>query len=293
MRIGYLHSIETLGATDGPGIRTVLFMQGCPYRCLFCHNPDTWEPDKYALKFTPERLCKKLLRFKEYYGKTGGVTAGGGEPLLQAAFLTELFTLLKKEGIQTAVDTAYGLFSLSLPVTGCPSKENRPTEKENKDKIQDTRHNAQCTMNEDILKLLNVTDLVILDIKHTDPARFNRLCGLVPDNKRNADPNGGGKAQPSGTNRLQNTLSFLSLCASLRKRIWLRQVIVPGYTDSEEQVRKLKEIADTYGAEKVELLPYHTAGAYKWDALNIPYPLSGVEPPTEEIMRRLNAVLQD
>ncbi|MDR1093397.1 MAG: pyruvate formate lyase-activating protein [Clostridiales bacterium] len=238
--IGYLHSIETLGAADGPGIRTVLFMQGCPYRCVFCHNPDTWDARGCALKFTPVQLFKRVARFKEYYGKAGGVTASGGEPLAQAAFLVELFGLLKKEGIHTALDTAGSI------------------------------------LNGSVRALLNATDLVILDGKHTDPALFDRICGL-----------------PENAGGLQKTLDFLSLCAETGKRVWLRQVTVPGYTDGAEQVARLRRIADAYGAERVELLPYHTAGVYKWDKLGIPYPLAGVEPPSEECMRRLNEVIAE
>jgi len=243
-----------MGAVDGPGIRTVLFMQGCPYRCIYCHNPDTWNPKNYKLKFTPAQLYKKLLRFKEYYGKTGGVTASGGEPLLQAAFLAELFVLLKKENIHTALET------------------------------------AGSVVNENVKHLLKLTDLVILDIKGTTPEKFGETSGLENDLKcglKDGSKNGLNKREKA----FKKTLDFLSLCSELEKTIWLRYVIVAGYTDSDEQIKRLKELGAKYHAEKIELLPYHTAGAYKWEELGVPYTLAAVQPPTPKTMERLNDLL--
>lgn len=232
-----------MGALDGPGIRTVLFMQGCPYRCVFCHNPDTWAApaghEGGAEAVTMEELLPKILRYREYYGKEGGVTAGGGEPLTQAEFLMGLFKELKARGVNTALDTAGSIFT------------------------------------ETARALLGYTDLVILDIKHSDKAGFLKICGL-PDTSR----------------AYETTLEFLDFCARQGKRLWIRQVIVPGYNDTEEQVRGLRKLIEPYRPEKTELLAYHDGGRVKWEALGLEYALGDTGSPSSERMRELQALLE-
>ena len=222
---GYIHSIETLGALDGPGIRTVVFMQGCNLRCRYCHNPDTWNIANTPV-LTVDELFDKIIRYKEYYGGDGGVTASGGEPLLQAEFLTALFQKLKAAGINTALDT------------------------------------SGSVLNESVKGLLNYVDLVILDVKHTDSAAYENLCGT--------------------RGILSAVMAFLEYCAGRKKRVWLRQVIIPGINDTKEQVLELKKLADKYKPEKVELLPYHTMGVSKWEKLGLDYSLKDIPPADEK-----------
>lgn len=230
---GCVHSFETLGALDGPGIRTVVFLSGCPMRCVYCHNPDTWEKDA-GTQMTADEAFQKIKRYRPYFKEKGGITLSGGEPLLQTGFATELFRLCKNAGIHTALDTS----------------------------------GAVCNENTELL--LDVTDLVILDIKHTDPMAF-RLRTNYP---------------------MEHVLRFLDLCKRKQKRLWIRQVIVPGITDNEENIYALKQMARDANAERIELLPYHTHGVYKWEKLGIPYPLQGIEPPSEKVMERLNAIIK-
>lgn len=229
--IGYLHSLESLGTVDGPGIRTILFMQGCGLRCKFCHNPDTWKKEG-GTEYTVEQLFKRIKSFKPYYGRSGGVTASGGEPLLQAGFLGELFERLKSEGINTAVDTA-GL------------------------------------INDDVKHMLKFTDLSLVDIKHTEPDAYVELVG----------------------GQLDTTLEYINYLDVNAYKYWVRQVIIPGINDTDEQIRKLAGYA--YRAYRVELIPYHTLGITKWDKMGMRYPLLGIKPPTSESMAHLNEVLNE
>lgn len=230
---GNVHSIETLGALDGPGIRTVIFLSGCPMRCKYCHNPDTWaavpsaQTDARAGKKTVEELTAFCRRYKNYYGKTGGITLSGGEPLLQREFCLALIRALKAEGIRAAVDTGGGVFAPEV---------------------------------------LFEADLTILDVKHTDPEAFRALTGM-------------------DDTQMRRTLAFLQ---ENKLRFWVRQVIVPGITDTPEQVQALRALA--HGAEKIELLPYHTMGIGKWEKLGLQYPIGGVQPPDNALMRRLQAI---
>lgn len=133
---GYIHSFQSMGTLDGPGVRFLVFMQGCPLRCGYCHNPDTWDPAAYQIKAEPSEVLKRVLRYRNYYGEEGGITVSGGEALLQAAFVKELFALCKGEGIHTCLDT------------------------------------SGCIWNEQIEALLRVTDLVLLDVKMTNEADY-------------------------------------------------------------------------------------------------------------------------
>ena len=215
--VGYIESVETMGLVDGPGIRYVVFMQGCPLRCLYCHNPETWA-DRKENPTTPEELVKKILRFKPYFEDEGGVTFSGGEPLHQPEFLLETLKLCKEQGIHTCLDTS----------------------------------GVGKGMEEEILKYV---DLVILDIKAVDPEEYTKIT-----------------SQP-----IQTSLKFLELCQEMNKKMWLRQVIVPGLNDDEEHILKLKHfIKNLKNIENVELLPYHLYGTSKYKKLGIPYRLEGV-----------------
>ncbi len=226
--LGHVHSIESMGLVDGPGIRTVVFMQGCHLRCQFCHNPDTWALTG-GETFEPEMLVKKIRRFKPYWKNKGGMTFSGGEPLLQAEFLLETLKLLKAEGIHTCLDTAgvgYGSY-------------------------------------EEILKY---TDLVIYDIKHYEEDGYKAMTGKEIDETRR----------------------FLDTAQLLDKKLWIRQVVVPGKTDSRRYLEGLKKYVESLKhVEKVELLPYHILGVEKYHTMDIPYPLTGVEPMDKKIVEQL------
>lgn len=137
---GLIHSFESFGTKDGPGIRFVFFLQGCPLRCLYCHNPDTWHVGRHAVEMTPDEAMQEVLKVKNFI-RSGGVTVSGGEPLLQPGFVTELFKRCKENGIHTAVDTSGNL------------------------------------LNDKVKAALEQTDLVLLDIKHIDPDKYLRLTG--------------------------------------------------------------------------------------------------------------------
>ena len=209
--IGRIHSVETLGTVDGPGIRFVVFMQGCPLKCKYCHNRDTWDINA-GKTYTVDELMKKILRSKSYFEASGGgITVSGGEPLLQVEFVTELFKRLQDLNIHTALDTAG-----SLPI------------------------------NDKIKVLLKYTDLVLLDIKHIDNEKCIDLIGT--SNK--------------------NNLNFANYLSHNRIPMWIRQVLVPGYTDDEKDLLKLKEfISNLNSVKKVEILPYHSLGKFKWEKL--------------------------
>ncbi|HEY8390316.1 MAG TPA: pyruvate formate-lyase-activating protein [Clostridia bacterium] len=231
MKKGYVHSIESLGTVDGPGVRTVVFMQGCYLRCRYCHNPDTWECSG-GKSYTAQELFNFVIKFRPYFGKSGGITVSGGEPLLQPEFLYEFFELLKQNNIHTAIDTS-GL------------------------------------LNDEIKKLLTKTDLVLLDIKHTDPIEYKKLTG-------------GDLSAPQKMHSylIENNIPF-----------WIRQVIVPGINDTVEQIKELAKYC--VHSQKYELIAYHTLGLNKWRFLNIPYSLEGVEPPSKELMTSLKAALDE
>lgn len=234
--VGKIHSVFSGGTVDGPGIRFVVFMQGCPLRCKYCHNPDSWELGAGEER-SVEDLTKEIIKYKNYFGKTGGVTVSGGEPLLQIEFVIELLKSVKKYGIHTAVDTSGFMFN----------------EKDEK----------SVKLHEE---LNNYVDLYLLDIKHIDDGEHKRLTGV--SNK--------------------NTLAFAKWLDSKGKKVWIRHVLLGGFTDNDEYLKKTKEFIDTLSnVEKVEVLPYHTMGEVKYKKLNIDYALKGVNPPTKE--RVLNA----
>ena len=238
--IGHIHSFESFGTVDGPGIRFVVFMQGCPLRCQYCHNPDTWGAG--GQEYSVEEVAQKILRYKNYFGDKGGVTVSGGEPLLQIDFIIELFTLLKSKGIHTCVDTSGITFK----------KDSEAVVEKHK-------------------KLLSVTDLVLLDIKHIDDAACKKLTG-----------------QPN-----ENTLAFARFLSDNGTKMWIRQVLVPNITDDEEDLKKLRAFIDTLATvEKVEVLPYHTMGVVKYEKLGIEYPLKDVSAPSKERVLYAKELLQ-
>lgn len=234
--IGRVHSFESFGTVDGPGIRFVVFLQGCPLRCQYCHNPDTWAAG--GTEYSAEDVARRVLRYKNYFANGGGVTVSGGEPLLQREFVKELFTLLKAEGVHTCLDTS-----------GCTFQQEKADE---------------------FLPLLNVTDLVLLDIKHIDENEHKNLTG-----KGN-----------------QNALAFAQFLSDNGKKTWIRHVLVPEKTDKDEWLYRLKAFIDTLKTvEKVEVLPYHTMGEVKYEKLGYTYPLKGIAPPTKERVENAKRIL--
>ncbi len=233
---GSIDSVETMGLVDGPGIRYVVFMQGCKLRCLFCHNPETWNMEDKNLT-TPEELVAKIKRYKNYFGDEGGVTFSGGDPLCQPEFLLECLKLCKQENIHTCLDTS-----------GVGIKEELHQE------------------------ILRYTDLVILDIKALNNDSYVKMVG-----------------QP-----IKSYLKFLDLCQKMNKKLWLRQVIVPGINDTEDYILQLKKFIKTIkNVERVELLPYHLYGVEKYKKLGIPYRLEGVPAMKNEAIEKLNQILQE
>ncbi len=218
---GHIHSIETFGTVDGPGVRFVVFFEGCPMRCLYCHNPDTWASDA-GEPYTAEQLIAKFKRNRSFY-QTGGITATGGEPMMQLEFLTELFELAKKEGVHTCLDTSGVTF----------------------------QPHSQAFL-EKLDRLLAVTDLVMLDIKHMNEDKHRELTGHT--NKQ--------------------ILAFAEYLNEKGVPMRIRHVIVPGYTDSREEQLALGAFLKSFSnIEKIETLPYHTLGKAKYENLGIPYPL--------------------
>lgn len=227
---GNIHSLQSLGTVDGPGIRFVVFMQGCNLRCGCCHNPDTWEQSG-GTEYSPEQILQKVLRCKDYFGKTGGITISGGEPLLQSDFCRELFYLCHKEDINTCLDTSGSI------------------------------------LNDGVKKLLTVTDRVLLDIKYTNSADYLEHVGCS----------------------IEKPLEFLKYLQTQKIPTTLRQVIIPTLTDSEENVKALKEIADAHPVvDKIELLPFRKICQTKYDNMGLQFKFGHLPEPTKEKMYELN-----
>lgn len=225
--LGYIHSFESFGSVDGPGVRFVVFLNGCSMRCKYCHNPDTWEFGGDT--FTASEVLQKALKYKTYWGGKGGITVSGGEPMLQMQFVTELFTEAKKKGVNTCLDTSGVAF------------------------------NPDDTTEAD--KLLGVTDLVMLDIKHIDDEKHKELTGH--SNK--------------------NIFAFARYLDSKKIPVWIRHVVVPGITLDEKYLEQLGEfIGELSNVEKIETLPYHSLAIPKYDKLGIEYPLRDTPNATKE-----------
>jgi len=233
--LGYIHSIESFGTVDGPGIRLVVFFQGCPLRCQYCHNPDTWKKSD-GTETSIDYLVEEALKYKSYMKFSGGgVTVTGGEPLLQADFVKAYFTELKKYDIHTAIDTSGYVF------------------------------------NDQVKEALDLTDLVLLDVKHFDPSKYKDLTGV----------------------ELAPTLKFLDYLGQKNIPTWVRYVLVPGLTDQLEHIEALAKHLSQYGnIERIELLPFHKMGEYKWKELGLDYKLSHVQEPSKDSMSAALALLK-
>jgi len=231
---GKIHSFESLGAVDGPGIRFVVFMQGCHLKCKYCQNRDTWDINA-GNTYTVKEVIEKILRYKNYIlASNGGVTLSGGEPLLQQDFVIALFRELKRHNISTCLDTS-GMFTIT-------------------DKIK---------------QIVDLTDIFLLDIKCINDETCKWLTG--------------------SSNKLE--LDFAKYINDKNKRIWIRQVLVPGITDKEEDLLKLKEFLKTMNVEKFEFLPYHDLGKHKWEKLGVPYELKDVRVANNEDVERAKKII--
>ena len=225
---GYIHSTESFGTVDGPGVRFVIFLQGCPMRCQYCHNPDTWKMNAGSLR-SAQSLIREYERNQAFYAK-GGITVTGGEALMQIDFLLELFALAKEKKIHTCLDTSGVTY--------------RPVDSEYNRKLD---------------RLMDMTDLVMLDIKHIDPEGHKTLTGH--DNA--------------------GILAFAKYLDEKQIPVWIRHVVVPGITDDPALLYKLGQFIGTLSNVKaLDVLPYHIMGVAKYKELDIPYPLQGVEPAT-------------
>lgn len=233
---GKIHSLESFGTVDGPGIRFVTFLQGCPLRCQYCHNPDTWDVHRAVkYEYTPQELLDEVMKYKNFI-KSGGVTVTGGEPLMQPDFVREYFRLCKDAELHTALDTSGAIY------------------------------------NEKTLAVLDYTDLVLLDIKALDADLCRKVCG---SDGRNA----------------------LLLLDELQRRgiaVWLRHVVVPGLTDDDAALDALVDYLRPYSViQKIEWLPYHTMGVFKYEELGLDYPLKNVEPLSAERIREIRERYRD
>lgn len=231
--IGYIHSTESFGTVDGPGIRFVVFFQGCPMRCLYCHNPDTWEfhsnkNNDIGKPVTVSEILEMYDGVKEFL-KDGGITCTGGEPMAQLPFLTELFEAAHEKGIHTCLDTS--------GITFNPSDTSA------------------------VDRLLDVTDVIMLDIKHIDDGEHRKLTG-----KSN-----------------KNILAFAEYVSSRKKTLWIRHVVVPGITYNEKYLHELGVfISRLKSVKALDVLPYHDMGKVKYKNLGIDYSLADVEPLSKE-----------
>ena len=236
---GRIHSLESFGTVDGPGIRYVVFFQGCPMRCLYCHNPDTWEMAG-GTQMTGYNSKSGVITLENASGNVYGITATGGEPMLQIDFLTELFTKAKQNGIHTALDTCGILF--------------------------DPDHT------EKVEKLMAVTDLVLLDIKHMFDEEHKKLTGH--SNAR--------------------VFAFAEYLKKIGKPVWIRHVVVPGITFQREELLALGRYLKTLtNMEKLEVLPYHSMGKVKYDSLGIEYPLLGTPQLSKAEAAQAEAIIRE
>ena len=238
---GYIHSQESFGTVDGPGIRYVIFMQGCPLRCLYCHNPDTWQTC-IGSELSVEEIIHNYKKNKMFYTK-GGITVSGGEPLLQIDFLTELFRTASTESIHTCIDTSGATYN---------ELDNEYLQK--------------------LDVLMKYTNLVMLDIKHINPAKHKELTGK--DNN--------------------NILSFAKYLERKKIPLWVRHVVIPGYTDDRQDLFDLgKFIGTLHNLKALDVIPYHTLGVHKYTELGIPYRLNEVNSATKEQTQNAKQIILD
>ena len=228
-----VHSLESFGTLDGPGIRFVIFLQGCSLKCKYCHNRDTWDINSGEYKSLDD-IFKKILRYKNYI-KNGGVTCTGGEPLLQYEFLIELFKKLKKQSIHTCIDTS-GMVSLTYKIK----------------------------------ELIDLTDLFLMDIKHINPQKCKDLVGFSNEKE----------------------LEFIKYLSDNGKPMWIRQVLIPGFTDDKQDLLSLKDfISSLKTVQKIEFLPYHTMGKYKWNNLGLNYELDNIRDANSDDVKRAKEII--
>ncbi len=238
---GRIHSLESFGTVDGPGTRFVVFVQGCPMRCAYCHNPDTWEMNGGTL-MEPAEIIEQYERNVSFY-KDGGITVTGGEPLMQIDFLIDLFTQAKQKNIHTCIDTSGIAFN----------PDNAP-------------------LMEKMDKLMTLTNLVMLDIKHIDPEKHKDLT-----------------SQPN-----ENILKFAAYLNEKNVDMWIRHVIVPGITDDDKYLFELGYfIGQFHNLKALDALPYHTMGKPKYEKLGMKYRLEGVEALNKDVLLKKKAVILD
>lgn len=238
---GFIHSIESFGSVDGPGIRFLIFLQGCPMRCRFCHNPDSWKAG-VGEEWTADDLLDRAERFRSYWGNKGGITVSGGEALMQIDFLVELFEKAHQRGINTCLDTS------AQPFT------------------------RKGDFFQKFERLMKVTDTVLLDIKHIDEEEHRKLT--------------------RHSNR--NILDCARYLSEIGVPVWIRHVLIPGITDKDEYLKRLRDFLLTLdNVQRIDVLPYHTMGIYKYENLGIDYSLKGVEPPSAVRVENARNILSD
>ena len=250
MTLGRINKLETFGSVDGPGIRFVVFTQGCPMRCKFCHNPETWDfavegdarlPAEAPFEISAGDLLKKALRYKSYWGTEGGITVSGGEPLAQMDFMIEFFEAAKAAGVNTCIDTSGVNFVRNEPYFG------------------------------KFRRLMDATDLLLVDIKHIDPDEHKALTGH--DNA--------------------NILDMFRYLDEIHKPIWIRHVLVPGISDNDDYLAQTRDFIRTLSnVKRIDVLPYHALALAKYQQLGIDYPLKDVKSPSPERVANAKKILE-
>ena len=237
---GRISATESFGSVDGPGIRFIVFVQGCRYRCQYCHNPETWEREG-GYEATAEEIFRQAWRYRPYWKQTGGITVSGGEPLLQLAFVTELFRIAKAKGVNTVIDTAGEPFTYDKPFFSA------------------------------FEELLLLTDLFLLDLKQIDDVKHRALTGVSNE----------------------SALALAQFLSERGKRMWIRHVLVPGWTTGEDDLSRLSDfIASLKTVDRVEVLPYHAMALHKYEELRLPYRLGDTPAPTAEEIARAEEILR-
>ena len=237
---GRISATESFGSVDGPGIRFIVFVQGCRYRCQYCHNPETWEREG-GYEATAQEIFRQAWRYRPYWKQTGGITVSGGEPLLQLAFVTELFRLAKAKGVNTVIDTAGEPFTYDEPFFSA------------------------------FEELLPLTDLFLLDLKQIDDVKHRTLTGVSNE----------------------SALALARFLSERGKRMWIRHVLVPGWTTGEDDLSRLSDfIAGLKTVDRVEVLPYHAMALHKYEELRLPYRLGDTPAPTAEEIARAEEILR-
>lgn len=237
---GRISATESFGSVDGPGIRFIVFVQGCRYRCRYCHNPETWEREG-GYEATAQEIFRQAWRYRPYWKQTGGITVSGGEPLLQLAFVTELFRIAKAKGVNTVIDTAGEPFTYDEPFFSA------------------------------FEELLPLTDLFLLDLKQIDDVKHRTLTGVSNE----------------------SALALARFLSERGKRMWIRHVLVPGWTTGEDDLRRLSDfIASLKTVDRVEVLPYHAMALHKYEELRLPYRLGDTPAPTAEEIARAEEILR-